>query len=60
MLAIQRGDKEASLRHIEKMAEDAPTPYLIQLEGDERFAPLRGESRFWAVILGAKKKMGMK
>lgn len=60
VLAVQRGDKEGALRNIEKMAEDAPTPYLIQLEGDERFAPLRGESRFWAVILNAKKKMGMK
>lgn len=60
VLAIQRGDKAASLAYIEKMAEDAPTPYLIQLETDERFAALRGESRFWAVILSAKKKMGMK
>jgi len=58
LLALQKGDKEAAMRALLKMAEDAPPPYITQIEGDERFAPLREDPRFWTMILTAKKKMG--
>lgn len=60
ILAMGRGDKEAAMGYILAMAKDAPSPYLIQLEKDERFAPLREDPRFWAVLMEAKRKLGMK
>jgi len=58
LLALQKGDKEAAMQRLLQMAENSPLPYIVQIEGDERFAPLREDPRFWAMILKAKKQMG--
>ncbi len=57
VLALQAGDKEAAVGYLQRMAQEAEPGYITQLAGDPRFEPLREDSRFWTLILGARKAL---
>ncbi len=56
-LALQEGDKEATLKKLNDFAEVAPAEDVAVLDKEPLFAGLKEEPRFWVLVLKARQQI---
>lgn len=55
LMALKKGDREAAVRHLEKMAASTTPAMVATLGGDARFKELKDDPRFWKLVIQARK-----
>jgi arylsulfatase A-like enzyme/Tfp pilus assembly protein PilF len=56
IMALKKGDRDGAMRALDQMAKTAPPNMVAALGGDGRFKELKGDERFWKLVIQANKE----